>query len=345
MTNATKRKVQKTLHVVRYTTEELTEFILDKLYEHIATETNMYFMDKVAPQGAIRPRVRFEQRKKRIADIKFRIEDYTKRRELEQKQQDKDVFTEGIQILTEKLYLEENFNIEHQKAEYERTKDVFSTRTFTEFPLNKLINGLYDNFNVIAMHFDNLTNEEVISQLESDKLTLEEKKQIVKDNIEVTHLLLTHGTSSRVSFALFGKLDETYAVPENENATSLGPKFTNLQDLTLADVENIKNNDLQQILQELIDMDRENLETVANLTIKGEDYTIVKSPYTSKEYIRYTCPSTQRVYYNVLVHEYLKQSKYYEEGNYESYIKAWYSIANLFIELTDEEIARPSISC
>ena len=35
----------------------------------------------------------------------------------------------------------------------------------------------------------------------------------------------------------------------------------------------------------------------------------------------------------------------FEEGIAESYILAWYSIANLFIELTPEEIARPSIAC
>ena len=340
----TKRKVERTLNIVRYTTEELTEFCLEKLYEHIATETNMYFMDKVAPQGSIRPRVRLEQRKKRIADIKFRIKDYEKRRELEKRQEDKDVYTEGIQILMDKLQLEENFDIEHQKLEYARTEDVFSSRTFTEFPLNKMINGLYDDFNVIALHYDNLTNEEIISELENAP-TLEEKVQIVKDNIEVTHLLLTHGTSSRVSIALFGKLDETYSDPTNDNAQALGPKYADLSTLTLSDVENIKNNDLQQLLQELIDMDRENLEVVAQMTIKGEEYTIVKSANTDKEYIRYVCPSTQRVYHNVLVHDYLQQSKYYEQGNAESYIKAWYSIANLFIELTDDEIARPSISC
>lgn len=340
----TKRKVERTLNIVRYNSKELLEFLTDKFYEHVATETNMYFMDKVAPQGKLRPRTRYEQRQKRIEDIKFRIKDYEKRRELEQRQEDKDVYTEGIQILADKLYLEENFDIEHQKIEYAKTGDVFSSRTFTEFPLNKMINGLYDDFNAVVLHYDNLTNDEIITKLENAE-TLEEKKQIVKDNMEITHFLLTHGTGSRVSIALTGKLDPVYSDPNNDNATSLPPKFMDLDTLTLQDVEMIKNNDLAQLLQELIDMDKEGLVPIAEMTIKGEDYSIVKSPYTDKEYIRYVCPSTQRVYHNVLVHEYLQQSPYFKEGNAESYIKAWYSIANLFIELTDEEIAKPSISC
>ena len=345
MTNSQdKRVVGHTLNIVRYTTQELIDFVTDKFYENVGTETRMFFMDKVAEQDAIRPRTRFNQRKKRIEDIKFRIKDYEQRREQETNPDDKQVYTDGIKILSDKLFLEEHFDIEHQKAEYNATGDVFASRTFTEIPLNKELNGLYDDFNAIVLFYDNLTNDEIITKLENAP-TLEEKKQIVKDNTEITHILLALGDNSRASIALMGKLDEVYSDITNDSAQVLPAKYSDFGAITLQDCENIKNNDLAQIVQERIDMDKENLVLEAELIIKGEEYKIFKSPYTNKEYIRYVCPSTQRVYYNVLNFEYLKESKYFEEGNAESYILAWYSIANLFIELTEEEIARPSIAC
>ena len=345
MTNSQdKRVVGHTLNIVRYTTQELIDFVTDLFYENVAIDTNMYFMDKVSEQGQIRPRTRLEQRKKRIEDIKFRIKDYEQRREKESNPADKQVYTDGIKILTDKLFLEENFDIEHQKAEYEATGDVFASRTFTEIPLNKRLNGLYDDFNAVVLFYDGLTNEEIISKLENAP-TLEEKKQIVKDNTEITHILLALDDNSRASIALMGKLDEVYSDITNDSAQVLPPKFSDFGAITLEDCEQIKNNDLAQIVQERINMDKENLILEAELTVKGEEYKIFKSPHTSKEYIRYVCPSTQRVYYNVLNFDYLKQSEYFEEGNAESYILAWYSIANLFIELTPEEIARPSIAC
>lgn len=339
-----KRKVQHTLNIVRYTKDELLDFVIDQFYEEVATSTNMYFMTKVAHQDAIRPRTRYNQRMQRIKDIKFRIEDYKQRREQETAAEDKQVFTDGIELLSEKLEFEENYNIENQKKMFARIKDVFATRTFTEFPLNKKINGLYDDFNALVLFYDNLTTDEIITKLENAE-TLEEKKQIVKDNVEITHILLPLADNSRASIGIFGKLDPGYSDIKSDSAQVLPAKFADFKNLTLSDCEQIKNNDLAQIVQERIDMDREGMDLEAEAIIKGEQYQIFKSKTSNKEYIRYVCPSTQRVYYNVLNFEYLSSSKYYKEGDPMSYILAWYSIANLFMELTEEEIARPSIAC
>lgn len=340
----TKRKVEHTLHVVRYSVDELKDFITDMFYTHVATETKMYFMDKFKEQNAIRPRTRYELRKQRIEDIKFRIKDYKQRREAEPIQEDKEVYSDGIAILQEKLMLEENFDIKHQKAMYNKTGDLFATHTFTEMPLNKKICGIYDDFNAVVLYFDNLTNEEVISKLENAE-TLEEKRQIVKDNVEITHITLVMNNAARTTLVLEGKYDKNLGDPEDVSAQLLPAKYADFGTITLADIESIKNNDLAQIIQERIDMDAEDLEIESVMVIKGEEYKIMKSPYTGREYIRYVCPSTQRVYHNMLDFEYLSRSPYYVKGDVDSYIKSWYNISNLFLELTDEEIARPSISC
>lgn len=345
MTNEeTKRQVQRTLHIVRYTTEELEEFLLNELYRNLATDTKMYFMDKFKENLEIRPRTRYDLRKQRISDIKYRINDYEQRREKETDEDDKQVYSDGIKILKSKLALEENFDIPHQKEVYEKTGDLYATHSFTEIPLNKKINGLYDDFNLVALYFDNLTSEEIINKLEN-ATTEAEKIQIVKDNIEVTHLVLVLNDTARTTIVIRGLYDEHIGDPKNASAQLLPPKYSDFKHLTLADCEDIVNNDLAQIVQERIDMDQEKLETESVMTIKGEEYKILKSPHTGREYIRYVCPSTQRVYYNVLDFEYLSRSPYYVKGDVDSYIKAWYNISNLFLELTEDEIARPSISC
>ena len=338
-----KRQIKPTLNAVRYTKDELIDFCTDQFYEEVATSTKVYFQDKVAEEGQIRPRTRLEKRLKRIEKIKYRIADFKARQAEETNEEDIKTYQKGIDLLVDKLDYEENPTIERQKQEYEKKKDVFGSRTFTEFPLNKKINSLYDDFNCIVLFYDNLTTEEIVSKLENAP-TLEEKKQIVKDNVEITHMIIRIASPSGPRISLLGKIDEEYSNPSNPSAQILPPKFADFDSLTLADCESIANNDLQQIVQERIDMSRENLEVVDEAVIKGEKYTINKSP-NGKLYISYTCPSTQRVYYNALNLNYLAQSPYFKEGDVSTYIKSWYNISNLFIELTDEEIKRPSISC
>lgn len=339
-----KRVVGPTLNIVRYTRDELLDFCIDKFYEEVATSTKMYFQEKVAEEGQIRPRTRLQKRLKRIEEIKYRIDDFKKRQAEETNEADKNTYQQGIDLLADKLDYEENPTIARQKQEYEKTKDVFASHTFTEFPLNKLLNSIYDDFNCVVMFYDELTTEEIVSKLENAP-TLEEKKQIVKDNVEITHVLIRLANSSRAVISLTGKIDEEYSNPTNSSAQILPPKFADFAELSLADCESIANNDLQQLVQERIDMTKEQLEIVDEAVIKGEKYVIKKSPTSDKLYISYTCPSTQRVYHNVLNMDYLSQSPYFKKKDVKTYIKSWYNISNLFIELTDEEIKRPSISC
>ena len=333
----------KTATIEKCSTEELINICIDNFYEELATSTKCYFLDTVREENQIRPRTRLQRRLKNIKRLKELMDKWTKGFAEETDETHKEQYRKAILICEDRLDYEENPTIERQKQEYEKKKDVFGSRTFTEFPLNKKINSLYDDFNCIVLFYDNLTTEEIVSKLENAP-TLEEKKQIVKDNVEITHMIIRIASPSGPRISLLGKIDEEYSNPSNPSAQILPPKFADLDSLTLADCESIANNDLQQIVQERIDMSRENLEVVDEAVIKGEKYTINKSP-NGKLYISYTCPSTQRVYYNALNLNYLAQSPYFKEGDVSTYIKSWYNISNLFIELTDEEIKSPSISC
>ena len=240
-----KRQIKPTLNAVRYTKDELIDFCTDQFYEEVATSTKVYFQDKVAEEGQIRPRTRLEKRLKRIEKIKYRIADFKARQAEETNEEDKKVYQKGIDLLVDKLDYEENPTIERQKQEYEKKKDVFGSRTFTEFPLNKKINSLYDDFNCIVLFYDNLTTEEIVSKLENAP-TLEEKKQIVKDNVEITHALIREAKCPKKCISLVGKMDEEYTDPSNKRSTCLPPKFADWANLTEADCEEIANKQLRR---------------------------------------------------------------------------------------------------
>ena len=137
--------------------------------------------------------------------------------------------------------------MERQKQEYEKTQDVFVSHSYTEFPLTGKISPIYDNVNCVVVYFDNLTTEEMVSKLENAS-TLEEKKQIVKDNVEITHMIIREATCSRKCIALRGKIDGEYSDPSNPHTNCLPPKYADWANLTEADCEEIANEELKEYL-------------------------------------------------------------------------------------------------
>ena len=126
--------------------------------------------------------------------------------------------------------------------------------------------------------------------------------------------------------------------------TLLPQKFSDFQKLTLADINVIDNNDLKQIFQEKIDLDKENMEKLSSQVIRGDLYEIFKSPETEDSdfdyYIRYICRSTGRVYYNRLNLFNLDISKYFNEDDYDSYAKAWWNLNTLGEDPDGEPVIR-----
>ena len=240
-----KRQIKPTLNAVRYTKDELIDFCTDQFYEEVATSTKVYFQDKVAEEGQIRPRTRLEKRLKRIEKTKAQIDKWAKCLAEETDETHKEQYRKAILICEDRLDYEENPTIERQKQEYEKTQDVFTSHSYTEFPLTGKISPIYDNVNCVVVYYDNLTTEEMVSKLENAS-TLEEKKQIVKDNVEITHMVIREATCSRKCIALKGKIDGEYSDPSNPHTNCLPPKYADWANLTEADCEEIANEELKE---------------------------------------------------------------------------------------------------
>lgn len=163
----------------------------------------------------------------------------------------------------------------------------------------------------------------------------EERRKFVEDNIEFTHCLLGGATNPNYGIGVYGDLDPTLSSFVEGEQMALPNGYCDFDKVTLADTLKIKNNDLLQMVQNKIDLDRENLEVVANQDIRGDNYQIKKLPeqinVNGNRYIyliRYVCPSTGRVYHNPINEQMLTQSKYFKRGDMSTYIPAWWHINN-----------------
>lgn len=168
---------------------------------------------------------------------------------------------------------------------------------------------------------------------EWEKMNREERIAYAKENMLITHMTLVRADSllsnSNINIFLVGEAEEPYCTLGDSSQTNLTKEFADFNKVTLAMTQKIKNNDLQQYIQTKIDMDKENLKVLAEYEVGEDLYKILATPEEDMLYIRYTCPSTGRVYYNRLNEENLKLSKYFKDEDYKSYILAWWNITHL----------------
>ena len=251
------------------------------------------------------------------------------------------------------VYLNENYPhlknacMKYQKELYAKTKSPHFCRSFLRFPLDKKINSYYDDLCLEVLFYDDVCTPCGKINDYNILTSKEARKQFLKENTEITHMSLIYApeNKTRAVIAVAGNLNfKEEARIKDCGITLLPQKFSDFQKLTLADINVIDNNDLKQIFQEKIDLDKENMEKLSSQVIRGDLYEIFKSPETEDSdfdyYIRYICRSTGRVYYNRLNLFNLDISKYFNEDDYDSYAKAWWNLNTLGEDPDGEPVIR-----
>lgn len=272
---------------------------------------------------------------------------------IEENKDDKDV----VQTLREQIkpLLEErkhflNSCMSYQKELYAKTKVTDYSRNFITIPLDKKINSYYDDLCLEVVFYDDIGVNK--GKYNDYKLlrTEEERREFIKANTEVTHLGLSipnkQGSSTMATVVFMGEPNYDSERVSESNIVILGSDFADFNNLTLADTMKIQNNDLRQLFQSKIDLDKEDMKLLADLNIRGDNYKLLKAKQHLKNsdepelFIRYVCPSTQRIYYNKINKTNLRYSDYYKESNYDSYLKAWWSITHMGLEVEGENFIR-----
>ena len=244
-------------------------------------------------------------------------------------------------------------SMQYQKELYKKTGVIDYSRSFIRIPLDKRINSFYDDLILEVVFYDNIgvNNGEYDTYKRLE--TQEERKNFIIKNTEITHLglvILSKSTSNQLAtIALMGSLDFDNDRVKQSGITLLPQNFADFDQLTLAETMDLGNNDLRQLFQTKIDLDKEDLKLLSDLNIKGDNYKLFKLKGKAKReegllpntlFIRYVCPSTQRVYYNSINTEYLKYSNYFKENDFDSYIKAWWNVTHLGTKIEEGTFTR-----
>ena len=235
----------------------------------------------------------------------------------------------------------EHFNnscMSYQKELYAKTGFTDYARNFVRIPLDKKINSYYDNlFLDVAFYDDIAVMKGKYNEYKALK-TQEERREFIIANTEITNMafaVLDNSSEKQIaSIAIIGGFANDERV-EQSNIITLDSRFADFENLTLKETMEVKDsNDLRQLLQTKIDLDKENMALLADLNIRGSNYKLFRSNVRDEDgdqslFIRYVCPSTGRVYYNPINTSYLAYSEYFNENNYESYLEAWWNVCHV----------------
>ena len=248
-----------------------------------------------------------------------------------------DTLKEQLQPLLEE---KEHFNkscMSYMKELYAKTGVVDYSRNIVRIPLDKRINSFYDDLVLEVLFYDDIGVN--AGQFDTYKAleTQEARREFIKANTEITHFgLVVLGRSNNhvATIGLLGDLNFDDERVKQSGIVLLGSEYADFNSLTLKKTMDVQNNDLRQFLQTKIDLDKENMKVLAEAVIGTDDYKILESKEKDGRgnkmlFIRYVCPSTQRVYYNIINKQFIAFSEYYKEEDYKSYIYAWWNVCHV----------------
>ena len=339
----------------RLTTKELQSRSIEAFYDFMASDTekfmDYFILQDLNPDYPTPMDMLYKETKDTLDENAARIElfeQHIKENKGNEAVINRDV--EEIALLKEERVHVENSSMSYMKELFKKTGKIDYARSIVLVPLDKKINSFYDDFVLEVVFYDDIG---VIKGKydEYRKLkTFDERRAFIKANTEITHMALLILNSSRSSLnaliPLYGKYSQERNDVSSGSITVLPEKFSDFNQITLAEtIEVTENNDLRQFLQTKIDLDKENLELLADLDIRGSNYKLYKYESTDEEerdmmFIRYVCPSTGRVYFNLINKSFLEFSEFYEKDNYESYLEAWWNVCHVGADPREGRMAR-----
>lgn len=394
------------LEIKRLTRDELRKTLYDMFWEEEASSTSRWECTTETKSEKSIPRQGMEQRLNNLKVYRERKADYaTKVNAKSTSAENKAIYTRAVNLIKQLILMEENGTLENQKKYFQRDHNLFLSRSYLEFPLDKRINALYDDFSGVFLMYENVATlgnnraaviesygsdeESVKAYAENhikdekarkeflslkttnervewaknywgdnhvdlfDAMSHDERIEYLKQNVEVTHVMLGGTESPSIGIAVEGEYSKAFTSFNSKQAI-LPEEFCDFNVPTLADSLKIQNNDLLQWVQSKIDIDKENLTVVDTKVIGQDEYRLLKTPgpikvNNSREpinyMIRYVCPSTQRVYHNLINERTLETSEYYKKGDPTSFIYAWWHINNGGEDPCDVEEGGSAIRC
>lgn len=344
------------MQLTRYSTEELQKICSDIFYEFMSNTAKGY-CDSTTPADLLH-----KQYEDKLKQYEVRIDTYKQKLATNLEDDVRSSLEKQLKILEEGFEAIFNSSKANQKKVYKANqKKIYEanqetlckTISATDFarsqiriPLDKKINSYYDDFTLEVVFYDDVCTLKGKYDEYKKLTTQEEKLNFLIKNTEITHMGLLYINNNRLisAIALLGKLNTSDPRVAESGIVLLPQEFSDFSTLTLKDISTIENNDLKQLIQSKIDLDKENMRELSSIVIRGDRYSIHQSRTDGNcdLYIRYTCRGTGRVYYNLLNTRNLELSSYFDKNDFDSYSKAWWDLNTLGGNPNDE---KPVIRC
>lgn len=321
------------MELKRYTTSELQKICKDIFYDYMASENKLYWFDdsfQSLEMGCTTPAHQLHNDYLKIIKMtQARINMLTEA--LPNEKYYNFNIPREIKFLEKELYYLQNSNMSFQKEIYEKTEKTDYARSSVRISLNKKINSYYDDLILEVVYYDDVSTLSGKFEEYCKLETKYERREFIEKNTEITNMGFTYVRNKKHVYVsqILGKLNIKDKRITSLPVKLLDERFSDFENLTLADTFEVNNNDISQFLQSKINLDKEKLTLLAEVSIRGDKYSILEEGVHEVLYIRYICRSTGRVYYNQLNLDNLSLSPYFKRNKYESYAKAWWNLNTL----------------
>lgn len=309
--------------------QQLIEMSKQEIYKWLATSHQLVLRDKIMKEDESKLCMRLlrEQREELLY--------YTRKLQLMFSEQllslsgmVKLAYEEAINIVKSEELNQIKSNIQSQKELYKKEENIFNSRIAIDIPLNRKWNDLYDDMSITCLFYDGISAFNTDGKLEQYESIIDNKERMefVKNNIEITHIAIQATTNDDVFCELLG---DTVYIPETQQTVAYPGELLDFNNLTLQDTMSISNQDVRQFIQSKMNLDKEPLKIIDEQDIRGSVYTLKKHIETNREYVRFECPSTKRVYYAEIDRHNFENSKYYDKNDITTVLRAWWSLTHL----------------
>ena len=140
--------------IKRYPVDELTKIVNELAFEELATSTIRWENNQQAETGKTLFRMDLEEGLTNCAIYRDRIDNFLEKSTDSSLTKDqKTIYLRAVDLLYKLSDDEELTTIAYSKDLYKKEKNIYNSRFYLEFPLDKKINALYDDLTVFFLRY------------------------------------------------------------------------------------------------------------------------------------------------------------------------------------------------
>lgn len=237
--------------IKRYELKELTSMVNELGYQELAWATDRWENNQVAETGSSILRMDLNEGITNCSIYRDRIENFYEKSEDSSLTKDqRTIYLRAIDLLYKLSDDEELTTVQYSKELYRKEKDIYNSRFYHEFPLDKKINALYDDLTAFFLRYCDISaiwnnKQTLIRSYNGDRRALEHFAELAwgkEDNAVKTEFLNAKTDDERCAILQreYGTdiIDTFEALPTKEEKLAFVKDHVEFTHAALGPVEN-----------------------------------------------------------------------------------------------------------